>query len=395
MKKHIILKVTRWIILLIILILVTVMGRLHQMIKLYPSIDAFCPFGGLESAWAFLRYQGFLKRIGWSSFILLFASVGTALVFRRSFCGNICPLGFLQEIFGKIGGKIFRFRLSLPPGLDRVFRYLKYGVLVLFLGLSWKTLSLAIRPYDPWLAYHHLGAEELLSSYLIGTIILGLSLLVGMFIDRPFCRYLCPMGAFLVLPSRLGITRIKRNVSTCIDCSLCTKACPMGIDVAETVTVKSAECISCSECVNICPVENTLEYRIPGGKRIPASVVLWGTFGLFAAVIAFTTVNKTFVWKADSGLEKSAERLLWGPQRINDTTSLWDVVQVFQIHPAYFAGELGLEREEQFYLPLSELGIEPSRVEEMVNTLYQDAGLDPRNLFGEGKGGGGSCSGDH
>ncbi|RDG29760.1 4Fe-4S binding protein [Oceanispirochaeta sp. M1] len=392
MKKSITLRVLRWTILLSILVFITVMGRLHQIIKLYPSIDAFCPFGTLESAWALIRYQSFLKRIGLSSFILLFSSIATGLIFRRSFCGNICPLGFLQELFGQAGRGVFKRRFEFGLRLTRILRFFKYIVLFSFIALAGKTLALAIRPFDPWVAYHHLGSDELFSEYLIGTIILILSLLGSLLQDRPFCRYLCPMGAFLAIPSKIGFSRIKRDDSSCINCMKCNKACPMGLDVASVDVMKSAECISCSECVNVCPVEDTLYYSRPSGKKMSAWIILGGTVLIFTMVLAVTTVTKQFTWKAESGLEKRVERLLWGPQKIREDNSLVDIIQVYQIHPSYFVQELNIENDEQFYMSFSEIGIDPAEIEGMVNTLYEEAGRDPKRIYGGSSGG---CSGGH
>ncbi|MDC7232705.1 MAG: 4Fe-4S binding protein [Spirochaetales bacterium] len=388
MKKSMTFRVLRWTILFSLLVLITVMWRLHSIMKLYPAIDAFCPFGTLESAWALVRYQSFLRRVGLSSMILLFSSIGTAVLFRRSFCGNICPLGFLQELFSLGGRRIFKRRFEFSRKLDRVLRFLKYGVLLTFLVLSWKTLTLAIRPYDPWVAYHHLGSGELFSDYLMGAIILVLSLLGSLVQDRPFCRYLCPMGAFLVIPSRIGMSRIIRNGNSCIDCNKCNAACPMGIDVAASDQVKSVECISCSECVNVCPVEDTLYYSAYSRKKFSPGLLLGATVLIFLTVLAVTTWTKQFVWKADSGLEKRAERLLWGPHKIKADNTLVDIVQVFQINPSYFVQEYALEKEEQFYMTLEELQIDPEDMEQRVNDLYEQAGLDPNRIYG-----GGSCSG--
>ena len=395
MNKSSVMRITRWTILLSILLLTTVMGRLHSLLKIYPAIDAFCPFGGLESAWALIRYQGLLKRVAWSSFILLFTTIGTALVFRRAFCGNICPLGFLQELFGLGGKALFKRRFNLPGKADRALRYLKYLVLIVFLGLAWKTLALAIRPFDPWVAYHHLGSDELISQYLIGLIILAASLAGGLFTDRPFCRYLCPMGGFLAIPSKTGFTRVSRNSESCIDCGKCDAACPMALEISDKDEVKSVECISCAECVHACPVPDTLQFTTPAGRsvgkrRISSALVILGTLAIFVTVLGVTTLTKKFVWKADTGLERQVERLLWGPRRIGEDNTLVDVVQIFQIHPAYFSQELGVDREEQFYQSLKELNIDPRKVEEIVNSLYEEAGRDPRALFG-----GGGCSGDH
>lgn len=59
------------------------------------GVDALCPFGGIESAITLVFTGSMLERVAWSSFILLLATLIIALVFRRSFCGHICPLGAL------------------------------------------------------------------------------------------------------------------------------------------------------------------------------------------------------------------------------------------------------------------------------------------------------------
>ncbi len=388
MKNSIVNRSVRWSFLAAVLILVTFMGRMHQIIKLYPPIDAFCPFGALESAWAFIRYQGFLKRIKWSSFILMFSAIGTALIFRRSFCGQICPLGFLQDIFSWMGRKIFRRRFELPLRVDRILRYVKYLILFAFTALAWKTLSLVIRPFDPWVAYHHIGSDELFTEYLVGTLILGLMLAGALFSDRPFCRYLCPMGGFLAIPSKIGLTRIKRHEDACTSCGFCDESCPMALSVSTIEEMRSAECISCGECVNACPEEGALEYSLVSRKRISPLAVTLGTVLILVLVLGGTTLNRSFVWKAESGLPKTAERLLRGPGRIGGDNTPLDIVQVFKIHPAYFVQTYGLETEEQFYRTLEELEINPEQLSSEIERLYSEAGLDAS------KPGGGGCS-DH
>lgn len=390
MKKNKTLRVIRWIILLSILVLTTVLGRLHQMVKIYPSIDAFCPFGGLESAWALIRYNAILRKVALSSFILLFTTIVTAVIFRRSFCGNICPLGFLQELFGLAGRKALKKRYNLPVKLDKILTFVKYALLLVFVALAWKTMTLAVSPFDPWVAYHHLGTEDLFNGKTIGFIVLVASLAAGFFTDRPFCRYLCPMGGFLGLISKIGIVKIKREASTCTNCGLCDRVCPANLSVSTKVLTTSAECINCSECINICPVENTLNYVTPGKnrKRVPVSLLLIGTILIIVTTVTVTTVTKHFRWKADTGLEANVERLYWGPQRIKGDNTLAQIIQVYQIHPNYFIEEFDITTNEEFYMTLDELSIEPNRIEEIVNTLYKEAGLDPKKLLGGGCGGG-------
>lgn len=398
MKRTTILRITRWIILLSVLVLTTVMGRLHQMIKLYPPVDAFCPFGGLESLWALLRYGALLKKIAWSSFILLGASVITALAFRRSFCGNICPLGFLQEIFGLGGKSLLGRRFNIPGKVDRWLRYGKYLVFIIITVWTWKELTLVIQPYDPWLAYQHLGTEDLFSKYLAGTVVLFAALGLSVFIDRPFCRYLCPMGGMLGAISKIGAVKIRRNTESCIECGICDRSCPVSLKPSQEEFMASAECLNCSECVNSCPVENTLTYVLPGKKkrRLSTAVVLLGTVAIFTVLIAVTTFTKLFIWKTDTGLEYKVERLLAGPGRIGSDNTMMDIIQIYRINPAYLGEQFGLSGEDDFLKTLKELGIDPRDVSETVTALYEEAGLDATRLLGGGGGGGrGHGGGSH
>jgi len=255
---------------------------------------------------------------------------------------------------------------------------------------------MVIRPYDPWVAYQHLGTSEVWTEYLWGVIILFASLAGGFFLDRPFCRYLCPMGAFLALPAKAGLVRVRRNAETCIDCGACDEACPAALPVSSREQVLSAECLACGECVQACPVSDTLSFALPGKKArsLPAGAVLLGTVLIFAAVVGITTAGRSFVWKTPTGLEPRVERLLWGPQRIGEDNTLYEVVQIYRIPPDLLAAEFGLADSDQFYVPLSEAGIDPSRVEELVSRLYAQAGLDPRRLLGGGGGGRGNHGGE-
>ena len=147
--------------------------------------------------------------------------------------------------------------------------------------------------------------------------------------------------------------------------------------------VKSGECISCAECVHACPVPDTLYFRAPGKnrKKISPAAVITGTAAIFIAVLGITTFTKTFLWKAETGLPQQVERLLWGPQRIGGDNTLAEIVQIYRINPAFFAQELGITEEEVFYQTLSEAGIEPDKVKDLVNRVYKEAGLDPKNCY--------------
>ena len=276
-KQQKLYKGIRLAILIAILVFTTTLGILHQVLRTAKpaGVDAFCPFGGLESLITLVVTGTMVQRIALSSFVLLIAVVISALVFRRTFCGNICTLGTLQELMGRLGKKIFKKHFTMPAPVDKIARYLKYLLLVVIMVFSFIAGSLIIRPYDPWAAYQHLFAVDLFAEFLIGFIMLIVILLASLLYDRFFCKYLCPMGAATGLLGKIGWFRVKRNTETCIDCGACDKVCPVNIKVSAVKQVTTAECINCNECVNSCPVRDTLEVK--GGKKgmaTPLVVVL-------------------------------------------------------------------------------------------------------------------------
>ncbi len=204
-----------------------------------------------------------IKRIALSSLILLAITIIAAFIMRRSFCGYICPLGTLQELAAKAGRLLGIKKIHINSKADKYLRLLKYPVLILFIYLSWLTGTLAVRPYDPWAAYHHIYSSEVFSKFLAGFIILILSVFSAPFIERFFCKYLCPMGGFLGLLSRISFFRIKRDTAACTECGECSSVCQMNIDVMNMDKVKSSECISCSECIESCPADGALKIDSP------------------------------------------------------------------------------------------------------------------------------------
>lgn len=289
------------------LIVITVLGYLHQHGTTKPAgVDALCPFGGIETFWSLVTSGALLQRIAVSSVVLLGAVVLVAVVFRRSFCGYICPLGAIQELFGKLGRKLFgkRFKLEVPAAIDRPARYLKYVVLAGIALWTWQAGALVIRAYDPWVAYMHLSSSELLAEFSIGAAILGITVVGSLLYDRFFCKYACPMGAFLGLITRFSLFKVRRNEDLCIDCGLCDKACGLNVKVSTATTVTSPECINCNECVNACPVQGALEVsagKQPERRTVLSPMMVLGAVGvIIAATIGLATAAGAFAWTVPS-----------------------------------------------------------------------------------------------
>jgi ferredoxin len=317
----------------IVLIAVTAILTVHQAVGgsgKPAGVDALCPLGGVETLYSLFTGDGFIRQTAASAAILLVGMLVMAVVYRRSFCGQLCPLGALQGLFGALGRRLFARRRTIPHAVDRVARWLKYGILAFFAVWSWQAAALVMRPYDPWVAWAHLTSTRLLAEFGVGLAVLIVSLAGSLVYERFFCKYLCPTGALLGLLAKVSIFRIERDQGTCIDCGLCDRACPMNVDVATASIVNSSECISCNECVNACPVAGALEVVPAFGRtspvaeglassategaapvasptrRRPSTILAAGiVVALMVAIVGATTLSGSFDWTKPGFAEAS------------------------------------------------------------------------------------------
>jgi len=223
------------------------------------SLHAVCPFGGVVSIYQYVTAGTYVHKIHESAFILMYIVFALALLVGPAFCGWVCPLGSFQEWLGKLGGKISpkKFNKFIPAGTDRYLRYLRYGVLIWVVYVTATSARLFFADYDPYYALFNFWTGEVAISSLI---ILGVVILASLFVDRPFCKYACPYGAVLGVFNLFRVFKIKRNISTCIDCGACDRTCPMNIDVSKSGVVRDHQCISCLKCTSedACPLEDTV-----------------------------------------------------------------------------------------------------------------------------------------
>jgi polyferredoxin len=246
-----------------------------------PSVEAYCPFGGLESLYQFLTTGGFIRRIEPSAMILFAALLLLTLIASRGFCGWICPFGSVQEWLGLLGRKIFRKRFNPTGWWDRGLRYLKYAILAAIIVLTWHLGTLVFRDYDPFLAFFHLGKgmDELPWAYAA----LGVVLAGSLIIERFFCKYACPLGAVLGIIGKVGLTKVQRDPDGCKGCNICQKKCHAHVDFLSVTTIKDAECNHCLDCVVDCPKPNVLTVRGPRwsfSHPVYASMLVLGLFAL-------------------------------------------------------------------------------------------------------------------
>ena len=248
---------------LAVVALITAMAVRHQLESATdaPSVDALCPFGALETMWTWVTTGAFISKIHPSNLVIGIGLLAAVLVAGSAFCGWICPFGAIQDALHWVKRRLRIPTVTVPPRLDRVLRHGRFVVLGVVLVASATTLKLWFADYDPYLTLFGLSwafEPDLAAMWPALAILLGV-LAVSMLVERAFCRYLCPLGGALSILGRLSILRIHRSASACTDCDLCTKPCPVGIDVAKAAPVVSADCIGCLECVATCPKAGVLE----------------------------------------------------------------------------------------------------------------------------------------
>ncbi len=280
----------RWIILGIILLVSMIFNYLHLTGGVrYPSVHAICPYGGIENLWAWISARANIQKIFSGTMTLFFMTIIFAIIFRRSFCGNICPFGGLQELIGLV----YKKKYTVPKKIDKYLRLIKYAVLLLSVVMAWITMTLWLSPFDPWAAFAHISdLGELVNGYAIGGVILLITLVSSIFIKRFFCKYLCPAGALYAIFGKLSFFKIKRNSKTCINCEKCSKKCPMDIEVHKTEEVKSIECISCMRCIDVCPDPGTMiAAKVSRFNINPLLVVIISVVIFFGSVFVLDSVG--------------------------------------------------------------------------------------------------------
>jgi polyferredoxin len=213
------------------------------------SLHAVCPFGGVETLYTVVSSGLLVRKIHDSALVL----AGIVLL--------------LSIMFGPVCRKLFRRRYNhfVPSKVDSVLRYARYGILVWVLYVTATSGTLIFEAYDPYFALFNFWSTEVAWSALA---ILGLTLVLSVFVERPWCKYACPYGAVLGLTNLFRVFSIKRSATTCKADGACSIMCPMNIPVDAKKVVRDHQCISCLECTSeaICPVAKTVVFTSGGVK---------------------------------------------------------------------------------------------------------------------------------
>ncbi|MBI5020434.1 MAG: 4Fe-4S binding protein [Ignavibacteriales bacterium] len=259
-----------------------------------PGVEGFLPISALMSLKYWLQ-TGIINNIHPSGLFIFIAIIAGGLLLKKSFCGWLCPVGTISESLWMLGRKIFGKNLNLNRWLDYPLRSIKYFLLFFFVYSIWQMDTSSLfefinSPYNKVADIKMFLFFSNITSFALWTIII--LMMFSLFIQNFWCRYLCPYGALLGAISWLSPTKITRNKTTCIDCELCTKACPSNIKVHKVKKVWSDECMNCLACVQACPVKNTLDIRTPITKtRVPNLIFGILIIGVFIAITGLAMIT--------------------------------------------------------------------------------------------------------
>ena len=196
----------------------------------------------------------FQTGFSWDAFLMdpmifiLWVSVAASLLFwgRGAYCGWLCPFGALQELTNQIA-RFFKVpQWTLPWGLHERLWPLKYMIFLALFGLSLASMGLAeqyaeIEPFKTTIILKFARAWPFI---LFATVILG----AGLFIERFYCRYLCPLGAALAIPGRIRMFDWLKRYKECgSPCQVCAKECFVQA-IHPTGEINPNECLSCLHC---------------------------------------------------------------------------------------------------------------------------------------------------
>ena len=234
-----------------------------------PAASGACPIGSFQAVVGSSKFRfsyyitGFLILLG--------------VLLGRVICGFLCPFGWFQELLHKIPTKKLSTKKLKP------LTYLKYVVLLVMVVLLPVLVTNQLGMGDPFfckylcpqgvlegaipLSLANAGIRAALGSLFTWKFIVLLTVIVlSIVFYRPFCKWLCPLGAFYALLNKVSLFQMQVDQSKCVSCGKCAKVCKMDVDV--TKSPNHTECIRCGMCIRACPTDAvSFRYGFGGGKQ--------------------------------------------------------------------------------------------------------------------------------
>ncbi len=234
-----------------------------------PAASGACPIGSFQAVVGSSKFRfsyyitGFLILLG--------------VLLGRAICGFLCPFGWFQELLHKIPTKKLSTKKLKP------LTYLKYVVLLVMVVLLPVLVTNQLGMGDPFfckylcpqgvlegaipLSLANAGIRAALGSLFTWKFIVLLTVIVlSIVFYRPFCKWLCPLGAFYALLNKVSLFQMQVDQSKCVSCGKCAKVCKMDVDV--TKSPNHTECIRCGMCIRACPTDAvSFRYGFGSGKQ--------------------------------------------------------------------------------------------------------------------------------
>ena len=234
-----------------------------------PAASGACPIGSFQAVVGSSKFRfsyyitGFLILLG--------------VLLGRVICGFLCPFGWFQELLHKIPTKKLSTKKLKP------LTYLKYVVLLVMVVLLPVLVTNELGMGDPFfckylcpqgvlegaipLSLANAGIRAALGSLFTWKFIVLLTVIVlSIVFYRPFCKWLCPLGAFYALLNKVSLFQMQVDQSKCVSCGKCAKVCKMDVDV--TKSPNHTECIRCGMCIRACPTDAvSFRYGFGSGKQ--------------------------------------------------------------------------------------------------------------------------------
>jgi polyferredoxin len=255
-----------------------------------------CSVGAIQNVVLCLADPSYM--ISPSAIAIFFLPLIAALLFGRIYCGGVCPLGALQDL-------VFWKPVRVPGKLDRALRWLQFIYLaaaVLFAGWGLQLTLGALHiklgkrflicDWDPFIPIFRRSGPF----YMVA--IGGALILAGMFIGRPYCRWLCPYGGILSILSRFAWKNVSITPDKELDCGMCSESCPHG--AISNCRADRGCCYACTRCYEDCPRQKRLIALRAGPKKagipVPAIPRWQAVLRSWAGIVAGFVLLVAIVW---------------------------------------------------------------------------------------------------
>ena len=221
-----------------------------------PAASGACPIGAFQAVVGSSKFR--------FSYYITGILILLGVLLGRFICGFLCPFGWLQELLHKIPGKKLSTKKLKP------LTYLKYVILLLAVVLLPALIVNDVGMGDPYfckyicpqgvlegaipLAAANESIRAALGALFTRKLIILIAVVVlSVLFFRPFCKWICPLGAFYALMNKVSLLGIQVDTSKCVSCGKCARTCQMDVDI--TKSPNDTECIRCSKCIRACPTQ--------------------------------------------------------------------------------------------------------------------------------------------